>query len=113
MGTVGALHAHHSLSTRALSSAHVTTPCGHSASGVTHTRQAAQGVALLQGVVTVTTSITEMTLNVYLRQDRKRIHREDKRKTAEWVNDRRMFSLLFPDMRGFVCVFKKKGICEL
>lgn len=77
MGTVGALHALHSLPTRALSGAHVTAPSGHSAAGVTHTRQAAQGVALLQGVVTVTTSIAEMTLNVHLRKDRKRIHRED------------------------------------
>lgn len=71
--TVGALQALHTLSTRTLSSALVAAPSGHSASSVTSTRQAAQGVAPLQGVVPAVASITETTSNVLLRKGGKDI----------------------------------------
>lgn len=72
LGAVGTLCALHPLSAWALSGPHITHPPWHSAVDVTHTRQTAQGVALLQGVVTMTTSVTEMAFYMVLKEGKKK-----------------------------------------
>lgn len=70
MGTVGAASALHPLSAWALSGPHITYSPWHSAVDVTRTRQTAQGVALLKGVVTMTTRVTEKAFHMFLKEKR-------------------------------------------